>query len=58
MSTITKVLAGLAVIAFIIGVVMEISGDSGIKFTIASILFLIAAFINRNSDRNKQSHKK
>ena len=51
MSTITKVLVGLAIICLIIGIGIQISGNSGIQFTFASILFLVAAFISRNGDR-------
>nr|WP_263312741.1 hypothetical protein [Mammaliicoccus sp. Marseille-Q6498] len=58
MSNITKSLVGLAIVAFVIGIIMEISGQSGILFTLACILFLIAAFINRNADRKKANRKK
>lgn len=58
MSTITKALVGLAIASLIIGLGFQISGQPGIQFTLASILFLIAAFINRNSDRKKANKKK
>ncbi|WP_323704310.1 hypothetical protein [Mammaliicoccus sp. Dog046] len=55
MSKITKVLVGLAIVCLVIGIGFQISGHPGIKFTLASILFLIAAFINRSSDRKKSN---
>lgn len=58
MSTITKVLVGLAIVCLIIGLGFQISGHPGIQFTFASILFLIAAFISRNGDRKKANKKK
>lgn len=58
MSTITKVLVGLAIVCLIIGIGIQISGNSGIQFTFASILFLVAAFISRNGDRKKANKKK
>ncbi|GGI42435.1 hypothetical protein [Mammaliicoccus stepanovicii] len=58
MSNITKSLVGLAIVTFIIGLVMELSGHSGIQFTFACILFLVAAFINRSSDRKRQNRNK
>lgn len=58
MSNITKVLVALSIISFVIGIIMEINDQSGIQFTIACILFLIAAFINRSNDRKKSKNKK
>lgn len=58
MSTITKVLVILAIICLIIGIGFQISGQPGIQFTFASILFLVAAFISRNGDRKKSNKKK
>lgn len=58
MSTITKALLGLAIVSLIIGLGFEISGQSGIQFTLASILFLVATFISRSSDRKKSNKKK
>lgn len=57
MSKITKALVGLAIVCLVIGIGFQISGHPGIKFTLASILFLIAAFINRSSDRKKTNKR-
>lgn len=46
----------IALIIFILGVILQFINQEGaaIKLFVATILFMICAFISRNNDRKKQ----
>nr|WP_157950708.1 hypothetical protein [Staphylococcus agnetis] len=50
----TKIFLLLAIIVFLIGAFFQFQEEaSAIKLFLASILFMICAFISRNNDRKK-----
>ncbi|EKU45597.1 SE1626 family protein [Staphylococcus massiliensis] len=57
MKHLTKIFVTLAIVLFIVGIILQTVGEegSGIKILIASILFIICAFINRHNERNKRN---
>ncbi|ALN78082.2 hypothetical protein EP23_05835 [Staphylococcus agnetis] len=52
----TKIFLLLAIIVFLIGAFFQFQEEeaSAIKLFLASILFMICAFISRNNDRKKR----
>lgn len=55
MKHLTKIFVIIALIIFIIGVVLQVMGEesSSIKLFVATIMFMICAFISRHNDRKK-----
>ncbi|MDO5376435.1 SE1626 family protein [Staphylococcus rostri] len=55
MKHLTKIFVGLASIIFVIGMIFQVQGEepAAIKLFIATILFMVCAFISRNNDRKK-----
>ncbi|WP_234022042.1 MULTISPECIES: SE1626 family protein [Staphylococcus] len=55
MKHLTKIFLLLAIIVFLIGAFFQFQEEeaSAIKLFLASILFMICAFISRNNDRKK-----
>ncbi|WP_223249718.1 SE1626 family protein [Staphylococcus agnetis] len=55
MKHLTKIFLLLAITVFLIGVFFQFQEEeaSSIKLFLASILFMICAFISRNNDRKK-----
>ncbi|HEC2153387.1 TPA: hypothetical protein R1930_001818 [Staphylococcus delphini] len=56
MKHLTKIFVMIALLIFVIGIVLQFLGEetSAIKLFIATILFMICAFISRHNDRKKQ----
>lgn len=56
MKHLTKIFVILALLIFVVGIVLQVLGEeaSAIKLFIATILFMVCAFISRNNDRKKQ----
>ncbi|EJA1893197.1 hypothetical protein MWQ76_001644 [Staphylococcus pseudintermedius] len=56
MKYLTKVFVIIALLIFVIGIILQFLGEetSAIKLFIATILFMICAFISRHNDRKKQ----
>ncbi|MDG4944166.1 SE1626 family protein [Staphylococcus agnetis] len=56
MKHLTKIFLLLAIIVFLIGAFFQFQEEeaSAIKLFLASILFMICAFISRNNDRKKR----
>ncbi|BAS45653.1 hypothetical protein SSCHL_0873 [Staphylococcus schleiferi] len=56
MKHLTKIFVVIALIIFILGVILQFINQEGaaIKLFVATILFMICAFISRNNDRKKQ----
>ncbi|AJC95619.1 hypothetical protein GLV88_11870 [Staphylococcus hyicus] len=52
----TKIFLMLAIIVFFIGVFFQYQGEepSAIKLFLASIMFMICAFISRHNDRKRE----
>lgn len=55
MKHLTKIFVSLAIILFVIGYYLQATGheNQGVKLLLATIMFIICAFINRNNDRKK-----
>lgn len=55
MKHLTKIFVGLASIIFVIVMIFQVQGEepAAIKLFIATILFMVCAFISRNNDRKK-----
>ncbi|CAD7359263.1 MULTISPECIES: SE1626 family protein [Staphylococcus] len=56
MKHLTKIFVVIALIIFILGIILQFINQEGaaIKLFVATILFMICAFISRNNDRKKQ----
>ncbi|WP_165545993.1 hypothetical protein [Staphylococcus sp. 191] len=56
MNHLTKIFVVIALIIFILGIILQFINHEGsaIKLFVATILFMICAFISRNNDRKKQ----
>lgn len=56
MKHLTKVFVIIALLIFVIGIILQFLGEetSAIKLFIATISFMICAFISRHNDRKKQ----
>lgn len=56
MKHLTKIFLIIAIIVFFVGLFFQYQGEepSAIKLFIASIMFMICAFISRNNDRKKR----
>ncbi|MGV3225284.1 SE1626 family protein [Staphylococcus hyicus] len=56
MKHLTKIFLMLAIIVFFIGVFFQYQGEepSAIKLFLASIMFMICAFISRHNDRKRE----
>ncbi|MBA8779499.1 hypothetical protein HR080_09130 [Staphylococcus schleiferi subsp. coagulans] len=56
MKHLTKIFVVIALIIFILGIILQSINQEGaaIKLFVATILFMICAFISRNNDRKKQ----
>lgn len=52
----TKIFLMLAIVVFFIGVFFQYQGEepSAIKLFLASIMFMICAFISRHNDRKRE----
>ncbi|WP_180809130.1 hypothetical protein [Staphylococcus sp. 17KM0847] len=55
MKHLTKIFVGLATMIFVIGIVFQFQDQeaSAVKLFVATILFMICAFISRHNDRKK-----
>ncbi|MGJ5713345.1 SE1626 family protein [Staphylococcus auricularis] len=60
MKHLTKIFVILALALFVFGYYLQATDneDAGIKLLIASIMFMICAFINRNNERKKRNRDK
>ncbi|WP_432813791.1 SE1626 family protein [Staphylococcus canis] len=56
MKHLTKIFVGIALVIFTIGIILQFMGEetSAIKLFIATIMFMICAFISRHNDRKKR----